>query len=832
LRKEIIGLVGISLAAGLAAGGGGLAAASPEGGVSPPAKQDKAKSSALDLPNPLEEKRLALRDEALKAVLKGESKIETINGIKVMKVGRKQAAYSRAEQAQVRAGKRVRARMVDQYVELSREQTDKIFVVLTEFSNTRATDIDPRYGDRDTDPDTPGPSTFEGPLRNAIPEPDRSKDNRTIWQPDYSADYYRRLYFGKSAGVQSLKTYYEKQSSGRYSVEGMVTDWVKVKYNEARYGRSDGFPCASNVCSNTWELLADGLTQWVADQKAKGQTDTQVKAGLASYDQQDRYDYDGDGNFGEADGYIDHFQIVHAGGDQADGDPNQGEDAIWSHRGYAFEDGIGTQGPAGNPLGGTQIGDTGLWVADYTIQPENGGLSVFAHEYGHDIGLPDLYNTAGGGDNGVDWWSSMAQYRARARNDLGVGTRPADLGAWEKLQLGWLDYEIAVAGQKRTYNLGPHEYNSRKAQALAVVLPDKEVVTDLVTPASGTKRWWSGTGDDLDNSLTRRVTLPAGPAQLTFRANYDIEDCGPLPCDYAYVQVDDGTGFTAIPGSITKPAEGNGIDGPTGGKYVPATFDLSAYAGKTVDLRFRYFTDAAVAGNDANPDGFFVDDIAITAGGTTVFSDNAEAGAAGWTAVGFSVVGASVTSLYDNFYLASYRSYTSYDRYLKTGPYNFGFGPTLPDKVEYFPYQEGLLINYWDDSQADNNTSEHPGKGLVLPVDARPAAIYNLQGQPWRGRIQVYDAPFSRRRADSFTLNVDGRPSYIRGAAAQPVFDDRRSYRNTALPNIGVDVPKAGVTMRVVRQGKTSMKVRLGSTASTSPASVLNNARAGNEPPS
>ena len=50
----------------------------------------------------------------------------------------------------------------------------------------------------------------------------------------------------------------------------------------------------------------------------------------------DRYDYDGDGDFNEPDGYIDHFQIVHAGGDQADGDPYQGEDAIWSHRWYAF----------------------------------------------------------------------------------------------------------------------------------------------------------------------------------------------------------------------------------------------------------------------------------------------------------------------------------------------------------------------------------------------------------------------------------------------------------------------------------------------------------------
>ena len=50
-----------------------------------------------------------------------------------------------------------------------------------------------------------------------------------------------------------MKKYYEKQSSGRYSVDGLVTDWVKVKYNEARYGRSNGFPCAGNVCNNTWD---------------------------------------------------------------------------------------------------------------------------------------------------------------------------------------------------------------------------------------------------------------------------------------------------------------------------------------------------------------------------------------------------------------------------------------------------------------------------------------------------------------------------------------------------------------------------------------------------
>ncbi|MEU8182577.1 immune inhibitor A domain-containing protein, partial [Micromonospora sp. NPDC049047] len=36
--------------------------------------------------------------------------------------------------------------------------------------------------------------------------------------------------------TQLLHQYYEAQSSGRYTVDGEVTDWVKVRYNEARYG--------------------------------------------------------------------------------------------------------------------------------------------------------------------------------------------------------------------------------------------------------------------------------------------------------------------------------------------------------------------------------------------------------------------------------------------------------------------------------------------------------------------------------------------------------------------------------------------------------------------
>jgi len=568
------------------------------------------------------------------------------------------------------------------------------------------------------------------------------------------------------------------------------------------------------VCSNTWNLIQDAIDQWVADQHAAGRTDAQIKADLASYDQWDRNDFDHDGNFNEADGYIDHFQIVHAGGDEADGDPNQGEDAIWSHRWKAFQN--NRQGPEGNKDGGTQIGTTGLWVADYTIQPENGGLSVFAHEYGHDLGLPDHYDTARSTDNAVNWWTLMAQSRASAPEDQGIGTRPADLGAWDKLQLGWLDYEIVVAGQTKALDLGPHEYNSAKAQGVVVVLPQKTVTSDLGAPAAGTKQWYSGAGDDYDATLTRQVAVPSGTTTLSFQARWNIEDCGTTPCDYAYVEVDDGSGYKAIPGSITKPAEGNGIDGVSGG-YKPATFDLSAYAGKTVSLRFRYKTDAAAQGNEgvAEAPGIFLDEIKLTNGTQTLFTDGAENGADGWAASGFTIVGATSSTLYDHYYVASNRTYTAFDRYLQTGPYNFGFPQDRPDWVEHFPYQNGLLISYWDTSFSDNDESQHPGQGEVLPIDANPSAIYRLDGKPWRGRIQTYDAPFGLEKSDSFTLHAQetGRASYIRGQAAQPLFDDRREYWDPALPFVGVKVPHVGVTIRVQQQSGTSMRIRVGSTA-------------------
>jgi immune inhibitor A len=802
VRKVVAGLLGASLVtAGIA-----IPAAA---GAAPPveptsAAQALGNSLVDDLPSDAERKRRALREQAVADVLSGKLKPQKRNGSTVAKVGRTHGSG--------KTNRAVPAGGQDQYVELSRERTDRIFVILTEFGDQR----DPRFPDRDTAPGTPGPVRYDGPLHNQIPEPDRAVDNSTIWQPDYDREHFERLYFGEGAGVESVRTYFETQSSGRYSVDGTVTDWVKVPFNQARYGRSNDAPadangddpnvCSGNNCTNVYDLVRDAANQWVADQRAAGRTQEQIVEELKTFDVYDRYDFDHDGNFNESDGYLDHFQIVHAGGDQADGDPIYGEDAIWSHRSFVYRSTEGSAGPAGNLAGGTQLGDTGLWIGDYTMQPENGGLSVFVHEYGHDLGLPDDYDTSGLGDNNNEHWTLMAQSRLSAEGEP-IGTRPGDLGAWNKLQLGWLDYETLVPGQKRTLELGPQEYNSPRPQAAVVVLPDKQITTQHGAPFAGEWQFFSGNTHNLSNTMSREIDLTgATTGAVTLKGRYNIE----LNYDYLYFEAstDGGTTWTRLPGTVggqpfpTDASKNPALTGSTNGQWVDIAVPLDAYAGRKIQFRLLYKTDGAEATG-----GFFADDIAVTVGGATVGTDGAE-GTSTWTLNGFTIRGTSSTQAFDNFYIAGHRSYVSYDRYLKTGPYFFGYQPDKPDLVDHYPYQDGLLISYWDKSVPDNNTNVHPGSGRNLYVDAHPRPFYNIEGVPWRARIQVYDATFGLDKADTFTLHVGGKASYVRGQDAQPLFDDTKKYFYDELPNHGVKLPAVGVKIRVVSVNGTTMKVR------------------------
>jgi immune inhibitor A len=725
--------------------------------------------SADNLKGPFDTKQNKQRQAALQQLAQGDAKKIQRKGSEVVKLDN---------------GK---------YVELAREKTDKIFTILVEFGDK----IDDKYGG---DP---------GPVHNKIPAPDRKKDNSTFWKKDFNREHFQKTYFSGST-EDSVKSYYEKQSSGRYSVDGTVSDWVKVDYNEARYGSNY---CGDSNCPTVWDAIRDGVKKWVADQKAAGKSDEEIAAQVAEYDKWDRYDFDQDGNFNEPDGYIDHFQFVHAGEDESAGGGAQGENAIWAHRWYAYGSDAGKTGPEENRAGGTEIGDSGIWVGDYTAQPENGGLGVFVHEYGHDLGLPDHYDTTGKGENSVGFWSIMSVGSWLNKGKDAIGDSAGDMSAWDKLQLGWLDYGKAKAATKSQHRLGTHSYQTKNKQALIVELPEKDVTTTITKPAEGEKQWWSGSGDDLRNTLSRSVDLTGkSKASLDLQGWWDIEE----NYDFLYTEVseDGGENWSPIDGTADgKPIPRDGSDQPglTGVSktYHDLSFPLDDFAGKKIDVRFRYLTDGGVAQK-----GFAADAVSVTADGEKLFEDGAEGdGDNGWEKKGFSRIGESFTKAYPQFYIAENRNHVSYDKSLKYGPYNFGWVSTKPDWVERYAYEKGLLVWLWDTSQLDNNVSGHPGRGLILPVDAHAKPEKWSDGKPLRNRMQAYDSPFSKYATNSITLHNDGKAVTIKSKKGVSVFDDHKgTYWYESNPTQGVKVPDTNTQIKIVKQphsGKTiTLQVR------------------------
>src|SRR5690606_13769454 len=130
-----------------------------------------------DLAGPMSKTQAAQHEEALNQVISGKTKVKNRDGSKVVQLKSKKGDAK--------------------YVELGREKTDKIFTILVEFGD----EIDSRYGGA------------PGPRHNQIAKPDRKVDNSTAWQADYDQQHFEDLYFGHGKGVDSVKTYYEKQSS-------------------------------------------------------------------------------------------------------------------------------------------------------------------------------------------------------------------------------------------------------------------------------------------------------------------------------------------------------------------------------------------------------------------------------------------------------------------------------------------------------------------------------------------------------------------------------------------------------------------------------------------
>lgn len=641
---------------------------------------------------------------------------------------------------------------------------------------------------------------FRDLQHGAIPEPDRSVDNSTYWSADVSPAHYYDMLFapgGGRYGQPSMRDFYLEQSSGRFTWAGQVSNWVQVSAKAAEIGKNAPWSGAGgdDAYGPVYRVVDFTLKALAASGNYGGLDLTQA-------DQVDRYDCDGDGVYAEPDGYVDHFGIAHAGEGEEAGGGVLGGDAIWSHRWYANYN--TDNGPEGCHLGGYNLPGTGLWVGDYTIMPENGGVGVFAHEFGHDLGLPDLYDTAGGAyDNGTGFWSLMSSGSWASDSPNVIGDKPVHMGAWEKLALGWIDADLArtSAGADVTFDLGPAEGATRgRYQALRVDLPNFTKTTSAF-PVDGSdpNYFYSTRGDDIDTSMSKAFAA-ASPTPISFRAAWDIE----TDWDYAYLDALVQGVWQHVQTSASTTTNPNGQNfgfGITGASAGWTTVTATLPAGTTA-YRFRYWTDAFVI----RP-GFAVDTIAL--GGTV---DNATS-TTGWTMNGFvQLSGGLYSQTFFHYYLAESRSYLRNDTSL-CGAYNFLYGNWLEKQC----YAAGLLVWYRNSSVGDNNTSVHPGSGQILPVDARPAASYKPDGRTlWGGRWQTWDATFGVD-ANSVTLHqvISRGRTLMQTYTADPsltFFDSSpTAYYDAKAPFNSVKTAGSGVKIDIigVSEDRGSYRVRV-----------------------
>lgn len=599
-----------------------------------------------------------------------------------------------------------------------------------------------------------------------------------MYYADYTPAHYSSLMFGQSgwtgpAGQNfvSMKQYYEAQSGNSYSVEGQVAGWYMAQHNAAYYG--------GNPSGNIRALVREALAAAAADPSVD----------MSQFDIEDRYDLDGDGNVWEPDGLVDHVMIIHSSVGEEAGGGQLGEDAIWSHRwnlGSVF--GIpGTSTPI--PYWGGAMG-----AFDYTVQPADGAVGVFAHEYGHDLGLPDEYDTqyTGRGEP-VSSWSIMSS--GSWAGVLG-GTEPTGFSAWAKeflsnrWGLNWLSGSTIhfndIPADGITGLLDQAVSKGTNNDAIRIDLPDKENI--IVTPTSGQYAYHGGSGNNLRNQMYMPLDLSsASSASVSFKAWFDIE----ADWDYGYVMVYNLATDTTEPvaGNITTNSNpngqnfGNGITGQSGG-WVDASFDLSAYAGQQVYLMFYYWTDGYVA----NP-GLYIDDVQVSVDANSS-ADNAE-GAGLFTLDGFTKDTGKFTT--PHYYLVEWRNHQGVDQGLKH----------INVAGKLMEFNEGLLVWYVDPSFDNNWVGVHPGDGFLGVVDADRHTNLWSGGDVASTRYQIHDAAFNLDKSAKLTLDLkDAYDLFLRDnfTKRNPVFDDSTSFISADIPDAGRNVPNYGLKIRVVSQ--------------------------------
>jgi len=636
-------------------------------------------------------------------------------------------------------------------------QQAKLLTILVEFDGTEdfsGLQVPTGFGATDCKPgDVQGPT-----LHNNIPDPAGAahKDNNTMWVPDFSSDFYNRMLFsdegitervrtdltgldgqpGFDISGHTMKKMYEEMSRGAYSLSGEATAWVKVPHSEGYYGAT---VCHLNPETGAYEAGPMQDMQGHPDNPlGPGQLPIDAVAAVAQqnpdfpwadYDIEDQGDRDGDGNLHEPDGIIDHVVLVHAGEDKSGGGGKEGTYAVWAH--------------SSDVAGGATIPGTDFKIQNYIVQPENSGVGVFAHEYGHDLGLPDLYDTSNAGNSDIDFWDLMS---SGSHSGPIFQSMPTHMGIWDKWVLGWVDpLEINPGDGTKTVKVGQASRPANGTEdGVKINLPDKRIT--LADPHSGSEMWYSNADQDwADAQLKRSIdNVPAG-ATFSMWNDYVIEE----DWDFGFVEVstDGGSTWTEQKvydesGALVSTDDGysdpNGRMKDFGNKKYGLTgstdgwrhdhIDLSAYAGQNIQVRLRQATDAAYEDR-----GWFSDDFALTAGGADVWTDDVESGDNGWTATagtftdttGAGWVRDTGTQIKAQYYLVEWRNFDGFDEGLR-----YGYTTVYSDagwKVEKVPYNApGALVWYRDTAYGDSNqvTSNltnlpsYGAKGGLLLVDS------------------------------------------------------------------------------------------------------------------
>jgi M6 family metalloprotease-like protein len=233
---------------------------------------------------------------------------------------------------------------------------------------------------------------------------------------------------------------------------------VRKYYREISYNHADVLPVAE-----TCGTANDGTTPWILlpyihPHSVGGSGDLQkvVKDVLIANDGCiDFASFDTNSN-----GYIDWNEliiiVVVAGYEEAYSSAYK--PGIW-----AYQSGFSTGAPT---LDGKVVGDEdhggfamfGEMHRSNAVDEHQATIGVMAHEFGHTINWPDLYDIDGTSEGGVGSWSLMS-FGSWNSTSLLAGDSPAHPDAWLKWYQGWLT-PTTVSGTQNNVSIARSEDNA------------------------------------------------------------------------------------------------------------------------------------------------------------------------------------------------------------------------------------------------------------------------------------------------------------------------------------------------------------------------------------